>query len=144
MRTRSYLRRRVNRRPDQVSSIAQTLVSTMPAAKATSRITSPVRSDSVPAERFGQAIQRVPSPTALATAFEAARQLNPRDHEPDHLGPAAVAPANRGRVGKWRKRRLDPVRRIEQGDRRTFLDAELLSKLLARARARVGGRDDRV
>lgn len=58
----------MKRRPDQSSSIAQTLLSTRPAARAGSITDVWVRSVSRAEEPLGQAIQRVPSPTAFAIA----------------------------------------------------------------------------
>src|SRR5438477_5235347 len=46
-------RRMTKRRPDQVSSIAQTLLSTSPASRPTARITSSVKSVATPDAFFG-------------------------------------------------------------------------------------------
>ncbi len=55
-----FSRRTINFRPDQVSSTAQTYVSTNPSGKATARITSSVISVETLAAFFGQEIHRVP------------------------------------------------------------------------------------
>src|SRR5262245_34473715 len=53
-------RRKTKRSPDQVSSMAQTLLSTRPAVSPTSRMTSSVRSLETPDARLGQAIHSPP------------------------------------------------------------------------------------
>src|SRR5262249_18028249 len=76
-------RRKTKRRPDQVSSMAQTLLSTRPEARPTSRTTSSVRSVGTPDARLGHATQSPPDvwscPAALAnSATRVSRELMKR------------------------------------------------------------------
>ena len=71
-----------SRRPDQVSSIAQTLLSTRPVGSATSRTTSSDMSVGTPEDRFGQAIHspRAGHPVAQSRP-SSCRQLRALDLE---------------------------------------------------------------
>ena len=77
---RRSARRITKRRPDHVSSMAQTLLSTRPAARPTSRTTFSSRSVATPEARFGQAIQRPPAgsraPASAANRRRRSRALS--------------------------------------------------------------------
>ena len=70
--------RQTSRSPDQVASIAHTLLSTRPSGRATSRTTSSVMSVATPELRFGQAIQsersgKTACPSVVDLLLEGAR-----------------------------------------------------------------------
>src|SRR5262249_31693865 len=70
LRSRSRLQKRS---PDQVSSMAHTLLSTSPVGRISSRSRSSPRSVGTPEAFLGQAIHKLPSSTSAAAALESAR-----------------------------------------------------------------------
>ena len=117
-----------SRSPDQVSSIAQTLLSTRRLARPSSRATSSVMSVSTPEERFGQAIQR-PAAGSIArrSAGQPPLELGPaRGEEDDHVERPARPGLDRDALREGAEQILESLGRARERDPVSRLDAELL------------------
>ena len=117
-------------RPDQISSIAHTLTSTRPWARANSRTTFSSRSVAIPEDRFGQAIHSAPAGVASAGAApaSAAAAGRVRAEADDHVvrGRARCAGAAPRPGGS--SSQLEPGRRAVQQHAVPGVDAELLGQ----------------
>ena len=105
--------RQTSRSPDQVASIAHTLLSTRPSGSATSRTTSSVMSVATPELRFRQAIQSERSgktawPSASTCSSKARRSPTKR----------TTTSADSGRRRTWRRAARERSARARSRDRR--------------------------
>src|ERR1700736_3696054 len=102
-----FSRRIINFNPDQVSSTAQTFMSTNPSGNATSRITSSVTSVEIPEDFFGHETQTVPLSDILSRKIHIFfcnslrrpvkrwTKFEPGFNRSENITPSGILPSNR-------------------------------------------------